>query len=210
MIVAWFAAMLACTGEGPTQPVAPPGDSDSGSSDTDPDPETSTWLHTGDSGGSGEVCGPDALTLADQYFCAPDFTLPDHTGADVTLSDLRGQVVIVDVVAMWCTPCKVVAQEVFQSLYASHHDRGLEVITIVSEDVFGGDPTVVHAGEWKGDLNLDFVVTADVDGAVSPTWDRGGVVPMSYVIDQHGMITWFANGSGTLEQFTREVDALLE
>lgn len=33
--------------------------------------------------------------------CAPDFTLPDRTGAMVSLSDQRGKVALVDISAVW-------------------------------------------------------------------------------------------------------------
>lgn len=38
-------------------------------------------------------------------FSAPDFTLPTLDGDDVTLSTLRGQVVIINLWTAWCPPC---------------------------------------------------------------------------------------------------------
>ena len=147
--------------------------------------------------------------MAEQFFCAPDFTLPDHSGAPVTRSDLLGHIVIVEVVAMWCQPCRDMSTDVMEPLYQSYRDQGLEIVSIVSEDVQGRAPTIEDAASWRESLALQYTVVADVDGDVSPDWDRGGVVPMSYVIDRDGVITWFANGRGTLEEFTREVELLL-
>ena len=48
-----------------------------------------------------EACGPDADFGLGVGQCALDFTLPDSTGADFTLSDQRGKVALVDISAVW-------------------------------------------------------------------------------------------------------------
>ena len=170
-----------------------------------------TATDTGAAPDTGEqpVCGPDDLRLAEQTFCAPDFTLPDHTGADVTRSDLEGHILIVEVIAMWCDPCREVSTSVMEPLYEAYRDDGLRIVSIVAEDAAFRTPSVEDAAAWRSSLDLQYIVVADIEGEVAPDWDRGGVVPMSYVLDQDGVVTWFANGRGTLEQFTREVELLL-
>lgn len=63
---------------------------------------------------------------------APDFTLNDPDGKPVTLSDLRGQYVIVDFWASWCKPCRA-GMPGMKDLYAKYHDKGLEILG-VSDD----------------------------------------------------------------------------
>jgi len=63
---------------------------------------------------------------------APDFTLKDRDGNDVTLSSLRGQYVIVDFWASWCGPCRA-GMPGMKELYAKYHEKGLEILG-VSDD----------------------------------------------------------------------------
>ena len=48
-----------------------------------------------------DACGPDADFGLAIGQCALDFTLPDSTGQDFTLSDQRGKVALVDISAIW-------------------------------------------------------------------------------------------------------------
>jgi thiol-disulfide isomerase/thioredoxin len=49
---------------------------------------------------------PDDLTPAEQRKPAPDFTLDDMQGRPVTLSELKGKVVLLDFWATWCPACQ--------------------------------------------------------------------------------------------------------
>ncbi len=59
----------------------------------------------------------------------PAFVLPDLSGNDVSLADFEGKVVLLDLWATWCPPCK---KEIpfLVSLYEEYKDQGLAVIGV--------------------------------------------------------------------------------
>ena len=61
---------------------------------------------------------------------APDFTLPNIEGKEVTLSKILAEgPVIIDFWATWCKPC-IKAFPSLQAMYEKYRDRGLSVVTI--------------------------------------------------------------------------------
>ncbi len=64
---------------------------------------------------------------------ASDFTLKDLNDQEISLSDLKGNVVIIDFWATWCGPC-IQAMPHLQELYDKYKDDGLLVYGINKED----------------------------------------------------------------------------
>lgn len=64
---------------------------------------------------------------------APDFTLPDLSGKQLTLSSYRGKVVLLDFWATWCDPCRDETPR-FVELQDKYRDRGFQIIGISIDD----------------------------------------------------------------------------
>lgn len=112
---------------------------------------------------------------------APDFTLAAMSGQDVTLSDYRDQVVVVNFWATWCPPC-LAEMPSMETLYQTLKDEGLVLLAVNVEP--NGRRTV------PGFLNRNphsFPVLFDEDGVVQ---QRYGVFrfPESFVIRKDGTV----------------------
>jgi cytochrome c biogenesis protein CcmG, thiol:disulfide interchange protein DsbE len=115
-------------------------------------------------------------------FSAPDFTLNLLDGRQVTLSELRGKVVMVNFWATWCPPCKA-EMPAIESVYRAFKDLGLEVLAVntTNQDREADVLTFVQ------DLELTFPIPLDRTGAVSAAYSLRGL-PSTYFIDADGVI----------------------
>jgi peroxiredoxin len=60
---------------------------------------------------------------------APDIVLPDPEGNQISLSSLKGNVVLIDFWAAWCPPCRRSNQEL-KKIYEKYQDRGFEIYAV--------------------------------------------------------------------------------
>jgi peroxiredoxin len=111
---------------------------------------------------------------------APDFELKDLEGRPVRLSDYRGQVVIVNFWAIWCTYCRV-EMPVLQAAYDRYQDSGFVVLAV---DIMDRKASVV---EYVREAGLTFPVLLDDRGEVSTQYRVRGL-PTSFFVDQNGVI----------------------
>ncbi|HEX6302652.1 MAG TPA: redoxin domain-containing protein [Anaerolineales bacterium] len=115
-------------------------------------------------------------------FSAPDFTLETLDGGQITLSDLRGKVVLVNFWASWCPPCRA-EMPAIESVYRSYKGLGLEVLAVNTTN----QDDVAAAADFVQELGLSFPIPLDHTGAVSASYNLRGL-PSSYFIDQQGVI----------------------
>jgi cytochrome c biogenesis protein CcmG, thiol:disulfide interchange protein DsbE len=134
---------------------------------------------------------------------APDFTLVDLSGAPVQLSELRGQVVLVNVWATWCPPCRA-EMPMLQSAYAHYRDQGFTVLAINQREDAATVAAYMQAGGYS------FPALLDSDSAVSGLY-QALVLPSSYFIDRAGVVRAVYKGPlarsvivGTVEQLLAE------
>jgi peroxiredoxin len=111
----------------------------------------------------------------------PDFTFPDINGKVVSLSNHRGKVVLVNVWATWCPPCR---QEMpsMQSLYEKFKGEDFEILA-VSIDSEGREAVA----PFMRKMNLTFPALLDPGETIRPLYGVTGV-PESFIIDKQGIL----------------------
>jgi peroxiredoxin len=112
---------------------------------------------------------------------APDFVLPDMNGQVVRLSQLKGKVVMLNVWATWCPPCRK-EMPTLETLYRKMQTVDFMMLA-VSQDVDGKTTVVPYLKE----SGLTFPVLLDVNGEVGRKYGVTGY-PETFIIDRGGAI----------------------
>jgi cytochrome c biogenesis protein CcmG, thiol:disulfide interchange protein DsbE len=121
---------------------------------------------------------------------APDFTVHDMAGKQVSLSDLRGQVVLLNIWATWCEPCR---QEMpsMQRLNQKLAPEGLRIVAVSIDAASSKPDENGHAGgdvaAFVREFGLTFPVWLDPAGDIQQLYRTTGV-PESFVISRDGTI----------------------
>jgi peroxiredoxin len=130
----------------------------------------------------GSFAAAGAIPNPHRGFPAPDFTLEALDGAPVSLAGQRGQVVLVNLWASWCGPCRA-EMPAIQQVYDANRTRGLQVLEVnstVQDDE-------VSARGFARDLGLSLPILLDRDGEVGRRYQLRSL-PTSFVIDRKGVI----------------------
>lgn len=118
---------------------------------------------------------------------APDWTLKDAQGHDVSLSDYQGRPMILHFWATWCPYCKKL-QPGLERLLNKYHADGLEFLGISFREDEGTLPQKV-----LDDRGLTFKTLVDGDAVAKQYGVKG--TPTTYFIDKNGLVVWVSNDS---------------
>lgn len=131
-------------------------------------------------------------TIAREGSMAPDFTVEMVSGERITLSDLRGKVVLVNFWATWCPPCR----EELKHVQADIIDRfkGEEFVFIpVSR---GEEKSTVE--EFRKRMGYDFPMGLDPEQKIFGLYATN-YIPRNFLIDRDGRIVLASVGYDTDE-----------
>ncbi|MBC8072370.1 MAG: TlpA family protein disulfide reductase [Deltaproteobacteria bacterium] len=123
-------------------------------------------------------------------------------GEPFELTALRGQVVLVNVWATWCAPCREELPEL-RALHEAHAARGFTVVG-VSVDRPAALRQVVQMADSFG---LTYPIVFDPESRVANAWNVHGY-PTSFLVDRDGNLRW--RRDGLVRPNDAELTALLE
>jgi peroxiredoxin len=133
---------------------------------------------------------------------APDFGLPTLGGETVRLSDLKGQVVLVNLWATWCPPCKA-EMPMINDFYQAHQEAGF---TALMANVQEEGSTVRAFIEANG---FTFPVLLDSQGELMRLYGVRGL-PTTFIIDRNGQVRHIQTGAITQAELEMIVTPLLK
>lgn len=134
---------------------------------------------------------------------APDFTLEALDGSQVSLSQYRGQVVLVNFWATWCPPC-VREMPSLVRVYDQYKDQGFVILGI--NTTYQDDRT--KAAQFALDNGVRFPVLLETDPEVTAGYGSR-LMPTSYLIDRNGKIVYTRVGQVDEQNLSERVAALL-
>jgi peroxiredoxin len=133
-----------------------------------------------------------ALAANEADIAKADFTLKDLHNKKVTLSELRGKIVMVNFWATWCPPCRLEMPDL-DLLYTHFQSQGLVVLSITDEDAFKVQSLI-------GPSNYHPPVLLDPDSKVHKQFHVEGI-PETFLFNRDGKLIAVAIDQRTRRQF---------
>ena len=114
----------------------------------------------------------------------PDYAAVTQAGDSIALADLRGNVILLNVWATWCAPCRREIP-VLQELHERHAGEGLRVVGVSVDDATAGD----DVGRFADHFGVSYAIWLDPAERVSSTFLLHGI-PSTILIDRQGKERW--------------------
>lgn len=117
---------------------------------------------------------------------APNFSLSDTAGREVSLESLRGKTILLDFWASWCIPCRE-ENPVYREVYEKYKDKGFHIVAVSLNKE-------QEKANWlqaiRDDEISEWTHLSDLQGFKSPIYTlyEVGGLPQNYLIDANGLI----------------------
>jgi cytochrome c biogenesis protein CcmG/thiol:disulfide interchange protein DsbE len=132
---------------------------------------------------------------------APDFTITDFDGRTVTLSKLRGQVVIVNFWASWCPPCREEAAYL-EATWRKYEGKGVVFIGVDWVD------TEKEALAYIDEFDITYLNGPDIGTRAAQAYNIQGV-PETFFVAKNGELRGVHIGPLQSPQLDEKIEELL-
>jgi cytochrome c-type biogenesis protein len=148
---------------------------------------------------------PEGLEVGQR---APDFRASTLDGQPVSLSDYRGQLVLLNFWATWCGPCREEMPD-FQTIYDLHQSDGFSVLAV---NYTPTESSLDDVRAFTVEFGVSFPVVLDEDGAINEKLYRDAILgyPTSFLIDADGVIAAYYPSLVQADQLLADLEDLLE
>lgn len=126
---------------------------------------------------------------------APDFTLTNLSGEEVTLSDLRGKHIILNFWATWCPPCEAEMPH-FQKYYDKYAEK--DNVEIIGVNATYAKEKVERVEQFVSGYELTFPILLEPTGNVAKQYEVL-TIPATFFIDAEGYVQRQIKGPLDLE-----------
>jgi peroxiredoxin len=149
------------------------------------------------------ACALSPVSAADAPPAAPDFTLKSNSGENLKLSELRGQVVLINFWASWCGPCRK-EMPLLDQLYQQYKPLGFTVLGVNVEEDSN------QARSLLSKVPVTFPVVFDGTNSVSKMYNVVAM-PTTVIVDRNGKVRYLHKGylPGYEDAYQQQVRTLL-
>lgn len=148
---------------------------------------------------AGNVSGETELSEA------PDFTIIDADGNDVSLSDFEGTPVVLNFWASWCPPCKSEMPD-FDKVYG---ELGEDVTFLMVNMTDGNRETTETAKDFIETSGYSFPVYFDTEQEAAIVYSVRSI-PTTYFINEEGLLVTGAQGAISEDILRKGISMIIE
>jgi peroxiredoxin len=134
---------------------------------------------------------------------APGFTLQTLDGKTVSLTQFKGDVVMINFWASWCGPCRQ-EMPLLDNIYKQYKDMGFTLLGVNVE------PDAHNANAWLKQTPVTYPILYDPKSQVSQLY-QVQAMPTTVIIDRQGVVRFVHNGylPGDENQYMNSIRALI-